>query len=155
MRVESNSGIPGRATRTFVEDIGVNVGALGTGRFETLAEQFLKCVVICAVALATREVLSVEPVEHGVGRAGAVPGLQPTPTHVEEVIGPVGSESTLEVVSFLSAKKALSWALVSEPVHDCPHTYSELPKPIVVKLKFAEVFVTTGLAKLEIEIFAV
>ena len=52
------------------------------------AEQYLKCVVIWAVAFVVTFVRSEDPVAHATGSDGAVPGLQPDPVQVEEVIGP-------------------------------------------------------------------
>ena len=52
------------------------------------------------------------------GSAGAEPGLQPAPTQVDEVIGPLLSELVLDVVNFLSDKNALICVFVRVPVQD-------------------------------------
>ena len=64
------------------------------------------------------DVCSFDPDEQAVGSAGAVPGLQPAPTQVDEVIGPLLSELVLDVVNFLSDKNALICVFVRVPVQD-------------------------------------
>ena len=91
--------------------------------------QYLKAVVIWPDTFATNSVVSVPPLPQLTGSAGAVPGLQPIPAHVEFVIGaPVSEPFTVTVrrplasIALLSESKEIICASVNVPVQLVEHT---------------------------------